>query len=80
MHSALLVGLLSAKIIGRSLNEAIDCSTDSEKAPGMAATPNTIKIQTTLYTFTVVWREKTIFNFENNRAAKSFLMVFTEKR
>lgn len=39
MHSALLVGLLSAKMIGRSLKEAMSLMICSVKAPATAATP-----------------------------------------
>lgn len=39
MHSALLVGLLRAKMIGRSWKEAMSLRICSVKAPAMAATP-----------------------------------------
>ena len=39
VHSAFDVGLLSANITGRSLNDAIDLINFSVKAPGMAAAP-----------------------------------------
>lgn len=39
MHSALLVGLLRAKIIGLLLKEAIALMMSSVKAPVIAATP-----------------------------------------
>ena len=40
VHSAFEVGLLRAKITGRSLNDAIDLINLSVKAPGMAAAPS----------------------------------------
>jgi len=43
VHSALEVGLLRAKMMGRSLKEAMDLTISSVKAPATAATP--VKIQ-----------------------------------
>lgn len=40
VHSALLVGLLSAKMIGRSLKDAMSLQMPSENAPATAATPS----------------------------------------